>query len=98
MSELLVELLIESGILAAGFLFVLGFLVEKYIADTKHQRTVENIIDTVVEASEDYDIDIPKFLDDILLQLHDVDLKTLQEEGKLMDKINELITEKKLED
>lgn len=84
----IVELLIESGLLGYIILFFAGVLVDRFIAGTKHMSVFVLVIKLLEDILESYDIDVPDILIELLSRLHEEDIDSIDYEDKILDEIN----------
>jgi len=94
MTELIYELLVESGLLMGLLIFGAGALFEKYLKDTKHEKTWKNSLRLIDGILESYDIDSPEFLETFVERLRDEDFNSEKEEGMILDEVNRKKREK----
>ena len=84
----IVELLIESGLLGYIILFFAGVLVDRFIVGTKHMSVFVLVIKLLEDILESYDIDVPDILIELLSRLHEEDIDSIDYEDKILDEIN----------
>ena len=82
-----VETLLMGEIILPVVLFVLGYIVSKFIHGTKHQAVFIAIIRLIEAILDSYDINVPEFLQKLLKEIHGITEDTEEYEKFINDEI-----------
>jgi len=86
--EVILEVLLESGILVNAIVLGIGLFLGAYVKDTKHEEVYQHTIALIRKILKTYDVPVPQLLEELVERLHDEDIESIKEESVLLDEIN----------
>ena len=85
----MIELIIAEVALPV-IIFVAGFLVRKFIVETKNEKVFLAIIRLIEALLERFEVDVPEFLRELLEEMHELTEDTEVYESIVLDEINKV--------
>ena len=84
MQEILVEI-VTSSAFANIVALIVGALIMHFLDDTKYKKIINILIGAFVEILEETDLEVPEYIEKIIMKLHSLDEDTSDIEQILQD-------------